>query len=105
MKTRQKMRACFNDESTFECQQASAKCVWHIPSSPPPVSQSVKHPTKVMVWSIISYEGGAGPLHICEGMMNAAKYLDVLQNRMLPQLRAWYNNLDDCYFMLLQNKH
>ena len=73
---------CFRDESTFECQQASAERVWHIQLSLGTVCQSVKHPTKVMVWSIISYEG-ARRIHICEGMMNAAKYLDVLENRML----------------------
>ena len=42
-------RVIFRDESTFECQMASRKRVWHPPKSPPPVRQTVKHPTKVMV--------------------------------------------------------
>lgn len=91
-------KVAFSDESTFECQLASARRQWQTPLSLPPVRQSVKHPTKVMVWSMISHSG-LGRLHICEGMMTGSKYMEVLQHRMLPQLRAWYVNIDDCFFM------
>lgn len=91
-------RVAFSDESTFECQMANSRCVWQLPGSPPPVHQKVKHPTKVMVWGIISYKG-PGRLHVVEGMMDKNQYLRVIQTRVIPQLRQWFTSLDDCIFM------
>lgn len=82
-------RVCFSDESTFECHTASRPRVWQTPHSPPPIRQTVKHPTKVMIWGVVSYKG-AGRLYICEGMMDQHKYRGVLETRLLPQTREWF---------------
>ena len=37
---------------------------------------------------------GTGRLHVCEGTMNSASYLQILQTRMLPQLREWFPGND-----------
>lgn len=92
-------RVCFSDESMFQCQTAGRRVMWQTPNSPPPVRQSVKHPTKVMVWGMISYKG-AGRLHVCEGMMNQHKYRHVLETRMLPQTNEWF---PDGNFIFMQD--
>ena len=74
--------------------------MWKLPNQPAPVHQVQRHPTKVMVWGCFSAKG-AGRLHICEGMMNATKYVDVLKNRLVPQMREWY---PDNGGFLLQDK-
>lgn len=55
------------------------------------IRQKVKHPTSLMIWSVISGKG-TGRLHIVTGNMNAEKYLDVLKTRLVPQLRDWYGS-------------
>jgi len=91
-------RVCFSDESIFECRNASNNRVWKVPNHPAPILEKVKHPTKVMVWAMVS-DKGTSRLHICEGMMNAIKYRDVLDTRVLPQLKQWFPALDNCVFM------
>lgn len=88
----------FSDESLFECKAAEKRKVWHHIGSPIPIRQNVKHPTKVMVWAMMSTRG-PGRLHIVEGMMNARQYLDVLQRRALPQLREWSEGGEEFIFM------
>ena len=51
-----------------------------------------------MVWGMISVKGPSR-LHVCEGMMNAAKYIDVLSSRAIPQLKEWCPNGGDFVFM------
>jgi len=41
-----------------------------------------------MVWGAISVHG-TSRLHIVSGMMNAQKYISVLQTRLLPQIKDW----------------
>ena len=65
--------------------------------SPGCVAQTVKHPTQVMVWSIMSYKG-SGRLYIVKGIMNQQQYKQVLEERLLPQLREWFPD-KDCVFM------
>ena len=77
----------FSDESTF--------CVFGHQSGgyvrrfvgeefkPEYLDLSVKHPTKVMVWSCMA-ASGVGRLHIVQGMVNAAKYIEIMQSCMLP---------------------
>ena len=54
-----------------------------------------KHPVKVHVWAGISKQGATG-VCIFEGIMNADRYIEVLQQTLLPFLRAV---LPQCRFM------
>lgn len=59
---------------------------------------SVKHPTSIMVWSVISWKG-TGRLYIVEGTMRQDQYKKVLETRLLPQLEEWFPNGENCVFM------
>ncbi|GFW85104.1 uncharacterized protein TNCV_3248441 [Trichonephila clavipes] len=85
---------CFSDESTFEILQNKAQFLrrrrgekFHSDC----VVQTVKHPTKLMIWSVISGKG-TGRLVVVKGMMRQDQYKDVLQNRLIPQLEEWFPN-------------
>ncbi len=82
-------KVCFSDESSFECQDASQPMVWHKLGHPQPTVPNVKFPTKVMVWSVMCHKG-TGHLHIVEGIINSKKYVEVLKDRLLPQLQEWF---------------
>ena len=43
----------------------------------------VQKPASVMVWGCVSGHG-MGNLHICEGTINAERYIQVLEQHMLP---------------------
>ncbi|GFX40894.1 transposable element Tcb2 transposase [Trichonephila clavipes] len=62
------------------------------------VVQTVKHPTKIMIWSVISGKG-TGRLYVVKGMMRQDQYTDVLQNRLIPQLEEWFPNGEPYIFM------
>ena len=62
------------------------------------ISPTVKHPTKVMVWSVISGKG-TGTLYIVNGMMNQHQYKDVLKTKLIPQVRKWFPNGENFTFM------
>ncbi|GFX08576.1 uncharacterized protein TNCV_4170751 [Trichonephila clavipes] len=51
----------------------------------------LNHPTKIMIWSVISGKG-TGRLDVVKGMMRQDQYKDVLQNRLIPQLKEWFSN-------------
>ncbi|GFX76323.1 uncharacterized protein TNCV_592861 [Trichonephila clavipes] len=94
-------RVCFSDESTFEILQNKAQFVhrrrgekFHSDC----VVQTVKHPTKIMIWSVISGKG-TGRLDVVKGMMQQDQYKDVLQNRLIPQLEEWFPNGESYIFM------
>ena len=56
---------------------------WQNPFDPRFLCQTVKHPLKLMFWG--SFCGHKiGRLHVCEGIMNSDKYINVLQRRLLP---------------------
>ncbi|GFY22639.1 uncharacterized protein TNCV_2179001 [Trichonephila clavipes] len=85
---------CFSDESTFEILRNKAQFVrrsrvekFHSDC----VVQTVKHPTKIMIWSIISGKC-TGRLDMIKGMMQQDQFKDVLQNRLIPQLEEWFPN-------------
>ena len=61
------------------------------------LATSVKHPQKVIIWSIISTKG-TGRMHAVEGNMNATQYTQVVQTRVLPQLREWFGDVSECTF-------
>ncbi|GFY14850.1 uncharacterized protein TNCV_648931 [Trichonephila clavipes] len=85
------------DESTFEILQNKAQFVrrrrgekFHSDC----VVQTVKNPTKIMIWSVISGKD-IGCLYVVKGMMRQDQYKDVLQNR---QLEEWFPNGESCIF-------
>lgn len=88
---------CFSDESIFECKGAQKRRVWHVKGTPLPIRQTVKHPTKIMIWGMISAKG-PGRLHIVEGMMNSTEYKKVLESKAIPQLQEWFPD-GECIFM------
>ena len=45
---------------------------------------------------MFSYHG-TGRLNVCEGSMNAVSYLQVMQTRMMPQLREWFPDNDGVF--------
>ena len=49
-----------------------------------------------MVWGAISVHGPSR-LHIVEGTMNGAKYISMLNSRLLPQIRNWFEQ-EPCIF-------
>ncbi|GFU74109.1 uncharacterized protein TNCV_1642331 [Trichonephila clavipes] len=61
------------------------------------VVQTVKHPTKIMIWSVIN-GNGTGRLYVVKGMMRQDQYKD-LQNRLIPQLEEWFPNGEPYIFM------
>ncbi|GFW58445.1 uncharacterized protein TNCV_3513081 [Trichonephila clavipes] len=62
------------------------------------VVQTVKYPTKIMIWSVISGKG-TGRLNVVKGMMRQDQYKDVLQNRLIPQQEEWFPNGESYIFM------
>nr|CAH7750864.1 unnamed protein product [Callosobruchus chinensis] len=92
---------CFSDESTFEIFQNKAQYVRRRHGEkfhPDCVIPTVKHPTKVMIWSVISGKG-TGRLYVVKGIMRQDQYKEVLQNGLIPQLRKWFPNGEPFTFM------
>lgn len=92
---------CFSDESTFEILDNKAQFVRRRRGEkfhPDCVVQTVKHPTKVMIWSVISGKG-TGRLYVVKGIMRQDQYKEVLQNRLVPQVREWFPNGESYIFM------
>ncbi|KAI6658210.1 hypothetical protein LOD99_15479 [Oopsacas minuta] len=90
------LQVLFKDESGIYLQAQQVKVVKKAtksPIRPAHMSQQVKHPEKVMFWCCFSAQG-TGQLHICEGMMNSAKYMDVIDSRIKPQLQEHFPNGD-----------
>ncbi|GFX70789.1 uncharacterized protein TNCV_1337511 [Trichonephila clavipes] len=71
------------DESIFEILQNKAQFVRRRRGKS--FILTVKHPTKIMIWSVISGKG-TGRLYAVKGMMRQDQYKEVLQNRLIPQL-------------------
>ncbi|GFT59557.1 transposable element Tcb2 transposase [Trichonephila clavipes] len=96
-----KAEVCFSDESTFEILQNKAQFVhrrhgekFHSDC----VVQTVKHSTKIIIWSVISGKG-TGRLYMVKGMMRQDQYKDVLQNCLILQLEEWFPNGEPYIFM------
>lgn len=78
----------FSDESHFFVQGMRHQFVRRSdrePVSPAHIQQSIKHPVKQMFWGCFSFFG-PGSLVPITGMMNSQKYLEILQDRMVPEL-------------------
>ena len=55
------------------------------------VIQTIKHPFKVMFWSVISGKG-LGRLFIVDGILKQDQYKKVIETCLLPQLKEWFPN-------------
>ena len=78
----------FSDESHFFVQGQQSQHVRRTVGEPVTeshINQFVKHPEKKMFWGCFSYYG-IGPLHLVEGMMISAQYIDVLKSRVVPEM-------------------
>lgn len=62
------------------------------------VIKTIKHPTSVMIWSVICGKG-LGRLYIVNGIMRQQQYTEVLRTRLLPQLRDWFKKEEKPIFM------
>lgn len=86
------LQVCFSDESIFQICDVSSQFVRRRPSEafhPDCIQQTVKHPTSIMVWSVMSVHG-PGRLYIVEKTMRQDQYKKVLERRLLTQVRDWY---------------
>ena len=82
----------FSDESTIDILDDRVQTVRRKPGEeyrPECLKKTVKFPAKIMIWGAIS-KYGTSRLHIVEGTMNGAKYLDMLNSRLIPQIREWF---------------
>jgi hypothetical protein len=52
---------------------------------------TVKHPLKIMVWGCMA-ASGVGRLHIVDVMVNAKKYIGILQKCMVPSAQQLFRN-------------
>ncbi|GFU98573.1 uncharacterized protein TNCV_3654041 [Trichonephila clavipes] len=62
------------------------------------VVRTAKHPTKTMIWSVISSQGN-GRLYVVKSVMREDQYKYVLQNRLIPQLEEWFPSGEPYIFM------
>lgn len=59
--------------------------------------KKVKHPASLMVWGCMS-SAGVGRLYFVEGIVNAKKYIDILQNQLLPSLNEMQSPHNEVIF-------
>ena len=89
----------FSDESTIAVLEDRVQSVRRRQGEefkPECLKKTLKFPSKIMVWGAISVHGPSR-LHIVEGTMNGAKYISMLNSRLLPQIRNWFEQ-EPCIF-------
>ena len=89
----------FSDESTIAVLDDRVQSVRRRQGEefkPECLKKTLKFPSKIMVWGAISVHGPSR-LHIVEGTMNGAKYISMLNSRLLPQIRNWFEQ-EPCIF-------
>ena len=89
----------FSDESTIAVLDDRVQSVRRRQGEefkPECLKKTLKFPSKIMVWGAISVHGPSR-LHIVEGTMNGAKYISMLNSRLLPQIRNWFEQ-QPCIF-------
>lgn len=89
-------KVIFTDESHFEVQGQRCQFVRRSIGEPVRechIEQRVKHPQKVMFWGSFTTNG---PLRLVpvSGMMNSAKYCDLIHSKVAPDLRKEFPNGD-----------
>lgn len=62
------------------------------------VVQNQKHPVQQMIWGVISSKG-MGSLRMVDGIMNGAKYADLVDSTIAPQMTAWFGRRTIYNFM------
>ncbi|CAK9820156.1 Transposable element Tc1 transposase [Anthophora quadrimaculata] len=62
------------------------------------IVERVKHPLKIIIWSVISSKG-IGRLHIGEGTMRQDQYTKVLKTKLLPQIGEWFPNGEEYTYL------
>ena len=87
-------KVVFSDESNFDLQNIAGTCqyVWRCAGEayqPECVLPTVKHSLTVMIWGSFSAHG-VGRIHVCEGKMNAEKYIKVMEEKLLKSTRDLY---------------
>jgi hypothetical protein len=53
------------------------------------IQKTIKHPTQVMIWGIISSKG-VGDLYFVDGTMKSDQYIKVLKENVQPQMKYWF---------------
>lgn len=75
----------FSDESPFKLMSSNDnQYVWRLPGqehNPRYTKPTVKYSGRIMVWGCFSY-WGQGSLEVISGIMDAAKYKDILENNL-----------------------
>ena len=54
------------------------------------LTPTMKHPQSVMVWGCMSTTG-VGRLEVCQGIVNAQKYIKILETKMLASARSLFD--------------
>jgi len=84
-----------SDESTFNVNNHAGNCFvrryQYEEYSPQCIVPTIKHPISVMFWGCITSKG-VGRLSICSGMMNAQKYIETLNAKLLPTIKNFFSN-------------
>ena len=57
------------------------------------ISTTIKHPQPIIVWGCIAASGIGRPKLVSK-MMNETKYIDVMENQMLPSARSLFSDND-----------
>ena len=89
----------FSDESTIAVLDDRVQSVRRRQGEefkPECLKKTLKFPSKIMVWGAISVHGPCR-LHIVEGTMNGAKYISMVNSRLLPQIKNWFEQ-EPCIF-------
>ena len=92
---------CFSDESSFQILSDKATFVRRRPGEEFNLEclvNTVKHPTTVMVWSVISGKG-VGRLYVVEGTLRQDQYKKIIETKLVPQLKDWFKNGERFVFM------
>lgn len=90
----------FSDESKFDvCVGDSRKRVIRTKSETyhkDCLKRTVKFPASVMVWGCMSAKG-VGNLHFIDGTINAQKYINILEDHLLPSINS-LSDMDEYIF-------
>uniref|UniRef100_A0AAR2J834 Transposase Tc1-like domain-containing protein n=1 Tax=Pygocentrus nattereri TaxID=42514 RepID=A0AAR2J834_PYGNA len=96
----------WSDESTFQIGFGNhGRCVLRAKEEKDCLDyqRKVQKPASLMVWGCVSAHG-MGNLHICEGTINAERYIQVLEQHMLPSKQRLFQG-HPAYFSKTMPSH